>query len=99
MGLEGECNHLTYLSLKSVSGVCGTQLVFFGCHCARSLLAAAAARTAIVDNVVLPLLLAAGAAMGPVIRRFISLGLNRVWLSSGDVAYRQGGWKREGNLG
>jgi hypothetical protein len=24
------------------------------------------------------------------VRRFISLGLNRVWLESGDVAYRQG---------
>ena len=36
------------------------------------------------------LLLAAATAMGPLIRRFISLGLNRVWLKSGDVAYRQG---------
>lgn len=36
------------------------------------------------------LLLAASTAMGPLIRRFICLGLNRVWLKSGDVAYRQG---------
>ena len=38
----------------------------------------------------LQLLLAAATAMGPLIRRFIFLGLNRVWLKSGDVAYRQG---------
>ena len=36
------------------------------------------------------LLVAAARALGPIIRRFISLGLNRVWLKSGDVAYRQG---------
>lgn len=36
------------------------------------------------------LLVAGGRALGPIIRRFISLGLNRVWLKSGDVAYRQG---------
>lgn len=35
------------------------------------------------------LLVAGGRALGPIIRRFISLGLNRVWLKSGDVAYRQ----------
>ena len=35
------------------------------------------------------LLLAAGLALAPVIRRFISLGLNRVWLNSGDTIYRQ----------
>lgn len=35
------------------------------------------------------LLLAAAAAMAPVIRRFISLGLNRVWLTAGDTVYRQ----------
>ena len=34
------------------------------------------------------LLLAAARALGPVIRRFISLGLNRVWLDAGDAAYR-----------
>ncbi len=34
------------------------------------------------------LLLLAARALGPVIRRFISLGLNRVWLKAGDVAYR-----------
>jgi len=34
------------------------------------------------------LLLAAGLALAPVIRRFISLGLNRVWLNSGDTIYR-----------
>eukprot|EP00983_Pelagomonas_calceolata_P087878 1157065-Pelagomonas_calceolata.AAC.1 len=33
--------------------------------------------------------IAAAKAMGPLIRRFIGLGLNRVWLNSGDVAYRQ----------
>ena len=38
----------------------------------------------------LQLLLATANAMGPLIRRFISLGLNRVWLKSGDLAYRQG---------
>lgn len=36
------------------------------------------------------LLVTAAVALGPVIRRFISLGLNRVWLESGDVAYNQG---------
>ncbi|KXZ52202.1 hypothetical protein GPECTOR_10g833 [Gonium pectorale] len=41
-------------------------------------------------DLLLRLLVAASAALGPVIRRFISLGLNRVWLESGDVAYRQG---------
>ena len=34
------------------------------------------------------LLLLAARALGPVIRRFISLGLNRVWLKAGDVAYK-----------
>ena len=34
------------------------------------------------------LLLAAGLALAPIIRRFISLGLNRVWLHSGDTIYR-----------
>lgn len=34
------------------------------------------------------LLLLAARALGPVIRRFISLGLNRVWLKAGDTAYR-----------
>jgi len=43
------------------------------------------------EAVVLPLLLAAARAMGPLIRRFIGLGLNRVWLNSGDVAYQQVG--------
>jgi len=38
----------------------------------------------------LPLLLATARAMGPLIRRFISLGLNRVWLKSGELAYAQG---------
>jgi CRP-like cAMP-binding protein len=36
------------------------------------------------------LLLLASRSLGPVIRRFISLGFNRVWLKSGDVAYHQG---------
>ncbi|GLI63067.1 hypothetical protein VaNZ11_005969, partial [Volvox africanus] len=46
----------------------------------------------VVDSpdVLIRLLVAASAALGPVVRRFISLGLNRVWLESGDVAYRQG---------
>lgn len=34
------------------------------------------------------LLLLAARALGPVIRRFISLGLNRVWLKAGDTAYK-----------
>ncbi|CAL8463928.1 g3463 [Coccomyxa elongata] len=38
----------------------------------------------------LELLLLSARALGPVIRRFISLGLNRVWLKAGDTAYRQG---------
>ncbi|EIE18912.1 patatin-domain-containing protein, partial [Coccomyxa subellipsoidea C-169] len=38
----------------------------------------------------LELLLLAARSLGPVIRRFISLGLNRVWLKAGDPAYRQG---------
>ncbi len=36
----------------------------------------------------LELLLLSARALGPVIRRFISLGLNRVWLKAGDTAYR-----------
>lgn len=36
----------------------------------------------------LELLLLAARSLGPVIRRFISLGLNRVWLKAGDPAYR-----------
>lgn len=36
------------------------------------------------------LLLLAARVLGPVIRRFISLGLNRVWLKAGDPAYRWG---------
>ena len=34
------------------------------------------------------LLLAAARALCPVIRRFVSLGLNRVWLHAGDCAYQ-----------
>ena len=34
------------------------------------------------------LLLAAGRALGPIIRQFFSLGLNRVWLNAGDTAYK-----------
>lgn len=34
------------------------------------------------------LLLAAGQALAPLIRRFVTLGLNRVWLHSGDLIYR-----------
>ena len=34
------------------------------------------------------LLLAAARAMAPVIRRFISLGLNRVWLHAGETVYQ-----------
>ena len=41
-------------------------------------------------ELLLQLLLSASQALGPVIRRFISLGLNRVWLKSGDTPYRQG---------
>jgi len=36
------------------------------------------------------LLVTAARAMGPLIREFISLGLNRVWLHAHDVAFRQG---------
>ena len=36
------------------------------------------------------LLLLAGRALGPIIRRFISLGLNRVWTRAGNTVYRQG---------
>lgn len=36
------------------------------------------------------ILRAAGLALAPLIRRFISLGLNRMWLHSGDTIYRQG---------
>lgn len=34
------------------------------------------------------LLLAAGQSLAPLIRRFVSLGLNRVWLHSGDAVFR-----------
>jgi hypothetical protein len=44
---------------------------------------AAAAAAAFVD-----LLLAAGRALGPLIRRMLSLGFNRTWLHAGDVVYR-----------
>ena len=38
----------------------------------------------------LTLLLCAARSLGPTIRKFISMGLNRVWLRSGDVAYSEG---------
>ena len=34
------------------------------------------------------LLLAASHAFGPLIRQFISLGFNRVWLHAGEAAYQ-----------
>ncbi|RMZ52451.1 hypothetical protein APUTEX25_000030, partial [Auxenochlorella protothecoides] len=40
--------------------------------------------------VYIDLLLGAARALGPVVRQFTSLGLNRVWLHAGDVVYRQG---------
>lgn len=40
------------------------------------------------SNCFVELLLACARALGPVIRRFISLGLNRVWLDAGNAAYR-----------
>ena len=36
------------------------------------------------------LLVTAAKAMGPLIRKFISLGLNRVWLHAHDIPFRQG---------
>ena len=36
------------------------------------------------------LLVTAARSMGPLIRKFISLGLNRVWLHAHDIAFRQG---------
>lgn len=39
---------------------------------------------------VVDILLAASRALGPLIRRFVGMGLSRVWLRSGDVIYRQG---------
>ena len=36
----------------------------------------------------LQLLLAASHAFGPLIRQFISLGFNRVWLHAGETAYQ-----------
>lgn len=47
--------------------------------------AQAAAAAAVVD-----LMLAAARALGPVIRGFLCLGFNRVWLHAGDIVYRQG---------
>jgi lysophospholipid hydrolase len=38
----------------------------------------------------LEILLTAGKALGPKIRRFLRLGLNRVWLRAGEYAFRQG---------
>lgn len=38
----------------------------------------------------LDILLAGSKALGYCIRRFVSLGLNRVWIRSGDVVYQQG---------
>lgn len=40
------------------------------------------------SDIAVELLLAAARAMAPVIRRFISLGLNRVWLDAGDTVYQ-----------
>ena len=34
------------------------------------------------------LLLVTARALGPVIRKFLSLGLNRVWLTAGKAAYK-----------
>lgn len=41
-------------------------------------------------NALLTLLLCAARSLGPTIRKFISMGLNRVWLRSGDVAFSEG---------
>jgi CRP-like cAMP-binding protein len=38
----------------------------------------------------LDVLFAASKALGYIIRRFVSLGLNRVWTRSGDIIYQQG---------
>jgi len=38
----------------------------------------------------LEVLLTAGKSLGPTIRRFLTLGLNRVWLRAGEYAFRQG---------
>ena len=41
-------------------------------------------------DALLTLLLCAARSLGPTIRKFISMGLNRVWLRSGEVAYGEG---------
>ena len=43
---------------------------------------------AVNSTAFIELLLAAGRALGPIIRQFFSLGLNRVWLNAGDTAYK-----------
>ncbi|KAK9814559.1 hypothetical protein WJX72_007850 [[Myrmecia] bisecta] len=58
-------------------------LAAFGAHELEALLGAS-------SESFVELLLTAACALGPIIRRFISLGLNRVWLNSGNLAYRQG---------
>ena len=73
-------------SASDIHGLCNTsqvcQLLAFGQPELTALLEKA-------PRAYIGLLLAAGLALAPVIRRFISLGLNRVWLNSGDTIYRR----------
>ncbi|DBB17173.1 TPA: hypothetical protein ACH3X3_014241 [Trebouxia sp. C0006] len=75
-----------YLSSTKTRAIIRTaepcKLVAFGPHELEKLLAVNS--TAFIE-----LLLAAGRALGPIIRQFFSLGLNRVWLNAGDTAYKQ----------
>ncbi|KAA6424228.1 MAG: patatin-like phospholipase domain-containing 7, partial [Trebouxia sp. A1-2] len=75
-----------YLSSTKTRAIIRTaepcNLVAFGPHELEKLLA-------VNPTAFIELLLAAGRALGPIIRQFFSLGLNRVWLNAGDTAYKQ----------
>lgn len=73
--------------------MCLKQKMALACSALCSILAEASVNNSLQEesvDVFVDLLLLAGRALGPIIRRFISLGLNRVWTKAGDTVYRQG---------
>ncbi|KAK9808186.1 hypothetical protein WJX73_006212 [Symbiochloris irregularis] len=70
-------------SRSAVRAVAACKVVAFGAQELESLLGASSATF-------VELMLAAARALCPIIRRFLSLGLNRVWLDAGQTAYQQG---------
>jgi len=83
--LLGAASFLTRSARREAvrAGAGGAQLLAFGAEELECLLAAS-------SGAFVALLLAAARALAPVIRSFISLGLNRVWLSAGDAAFSRG---------